>query len=214
MCSNCRSIGASRRTSKRDIKSSHYRPRVTHVPRARVDITEPSVILRRTSSTSEQTVAKLKATSPSVAKSGCLVAASVVDGATIAAAMVAARANLLIAKRIDDPAPWDQFVRKSFQDRSDWTLQLNRCFGQPVTMHKPSRTSGAGPHLLFVNRSTPETAALIHLAAFPITPLDPQAPRHRGGSRTTRWRRASAPAVPWCTPIRLLTRLAFAKDQP
>ena len=37
---NCRSIGASRRTSKRDIKSSHYRPRVTHVPRARVDITE------------------------------------------------------------------------------------------------------------------------------------------------------------------------------
>ncbi|MGC2079958.1 MAG: hypothetical protein WA728_28865 [Xanthobacteraceae bacterium] len=58
----------------------------------------------------------MEATSSSVAKSGWAVS-SEPDDATIAAAVVAARINLLIAKRIDDPVPWDQFVTNYFQHR-------------------------------------------------------------------------------------------------
>jgi hypothetical protein len=39
------------------------------------------------------------------------------DDVTIAAAIVAARANLLMAKRIDDPVPLDQFDTNYFQHR-------------------------------------------------------------------------------------------------
>jgi hypothetical protein len=58
----------------------------------------------------------LKATSLSVANSGRPVA-NELDDATIAAAIVATRADLLIAKRIDDPVPWNQFDTNYFQHR-------------------------------------------------------------------------------------------------
>jgi hypothetical protein len=58
----------------------------------------------------------LEATSPSVANNGCAVA-NEPDDAAIAAAIVAARVNLLMTKRIDDPVPWDQFVTNYFQHR-------------------------------------------------------------------------------------------------
>jgi hypothetical protein len=54
------------------------------------------------------------ATSPSVANSGRVVA-NESDDATIAAAIVATRVNLLMTKRIDDPVPRDQFVINYFQ---------------------------------------------------------------------------------------------------
>jgi len=75
-----------------------------------------SIIFRRTSSTSEKPAVSLKATSPSVANSGRPVA-NEPDDATIAAAIVAARANLLVAERMDDPVPRDQFVTNYFQHR-------------------------------------------------------------------------------------------------
>jgi hypothetical protein len=56
----------------------------------------------------------LKATSLSVANSGRPVA-NELDDATIAAPIVTARANLVMAKRIDDPVPWDQFDTNYFQ---------------------------------------------------------------------------------------------------
>jgi adenylate cyclase len=74
------------------------------------------VIFPRTFSTSEQAEVRLKATSPSVANNGRPVASSEPDDATIAAAIVAPRASLLKAKRID-PIPWDQFVTNYFQYR-------------------------------------------------------------------------------------------------
>jgi hypothetical protein len=83
----------------------------TYLPRAWA-----SVIFRRISSTSEKPAVRLKVTSRSVANSGRPVAIEP-DDATIAAAIVAARANLLVAKRIDDPVPWDQFVTNYFQHR-------------------------------------------------------------------------------------------------
>jgi hypothetical protein len=69
-------------------------------------------IFRRTSSTSEKPVVSLKATSPSIVNSGRPVA-NELDDATIAATIVAARANLLVS--IDDPVPWDQFDTNYFQ---------------------------------------------------------------------------------------------------
>jgi hypothetical protein len=39
------------------------------------------------------------------------------DDVTIATAIVAARANLLMTERIDDPVPWDQFDTNYFQHR-------------------------------------------------------------------------------------------------
>jgi hypothetical protein len=73
-------------------------------------------IFRRTASTSEKPAVSLKATSPSVANSG-LPVANEPDDATSAAAIVATRANLLVAKYIDDPVPWDQFDTNLFQHR-------------------------------------------------------------------------------------------------
>ncbi|HEV2714846.1 MAG TPA: hypothetical protein VGU64_06240 [Terriglobales bacterium] len=58
----------------------------------------------------------MNATSPSVAISGRVVANEPGD-TTIATAIVAARANLLMAKCIDDPIPWDQFDTNYFQYR-------------------------------------------------------------------------------------------------
>jgi hypothetical protein len=63
-----------------------------------------------------KTCGQLEATSPSVANSGRPVA-NEPDDATIAAASVAARANLLVSKRIDDPVPWGQFDTNYFQHR-------------------------------------------------------------------------------------------------
>jgi hypothetical protein len=80
----------------------------------------------------------LKATSPSVENSGRPVA-NEPDAATIAAASVAARANLLVAKRIDDPVPWDQFDTNYSQRRWVWMRDLNQCFRESVTMFIPSR---------------------------------------------------------------------------
>jgi hypothetical protein len=74
------------------------------------------LIFRRTCSTSEKPVVSLKATSPSVANSGRPVA-NEPDDATIAAASVAARANLLVSKSIDDPGRWGQFDTNYFQHR-------------------------------------------------------------------------------------------------
>jgi hypothetical protein len=57
-----------------------------------------------------------KATSPSVANSGRPVA-NEPDNAIITVAIVAARANFFVAKRIDDPVPnWGQFDTNYFQD--------------------------------------------------------------------------------------------------
>jgi hypothetical protein len=75
-----------------------------------------SVIFRRASSTSDNPAVSLKATSPSVTNSGRPVA-NEPDDAPIAAAIVAARANLLMAKRIEDPIPWDQFDKNYLQLR-------------------------------------------------------------------------------------------------
>jgi hypothetical protein len=61
-------------------------------------------------------VLSFKATSPSAASSGRAVG-NEPDDATIAAAIVVALANLLMAKRIDDPVPWDQFDTNYFQHR-------------------------------------------------------------------------------------------------
>jgi hypothetical protein len=80
----------------------------------------------------------LKATSPSVENSGRPVA-NEPDAATIAAASVAARANLLVAKRIDDPVPWDQFDTNYSQHRWVWMRDLNQCFRESVTMFIPWR---------------------------------------------------------------------------
>jgi hypothetical protein len=74
------------------------------------------LIFRRTSSTSEKPAVSLNATSPTVANSGWPVT-NEPDDATIAAAIVAARANLWVSKRIDDPVPWDQFDTNCFQHR-------------------------------------------------------------------------------------------------
>jgi hypothetical protein len=74
------------------------------------------LIFRRTSSTEEKPAVSLKATSPNVANSGRPVA-NEPDDATIAAAIVAARAILLVSKRIDDPVPWGQFDTNYFQHR-------------------------------------------------------------------------------------------------
>jgi hypothetical protein len=74
------------------------------------------LIFRRTSSTPEKPAVSLKATSPNAANSGRPVA-NEPDDATIAAAIVAARAILLVSKRIDDPVPWGQFDTNYFQHR-------------------------------------------------------------------------------------------------
>ncbi len=72
---------------------------------------------RRTSSISEKPAVSLNATSLSVANSGRPVTNEPED-AVIAAAIVAARTNLLLAKRMDDdPVPWDQFDTNYFQPR-------------------------------------------------------------------------------------------------
>ena len=76
---------------------------------------EALVIFRRTASTSDRPAVSFKATSPKLANSGR--AANEPDDATIAAAIVVARASLLMAKRIDDPVPWDQFDANDFQHR-------------------------------------------------------------------------------------------------
>jgi len=75
-----------------------------------------SVIFRRTASTSDKAAVRLKATSPKLANSGRAIG-NAPDDATIAAVIVAARASLLMAKRIDDPVPWDQFDANDFQHR-------------------------------------------------------------------------------------------------
>jgi hypothetical protein len=75
-----------------------------------------SVIFRRTASTSDKAAVRLKATSPKLANSGRAIGTEP-DDATIAAAIAAARASLLMAKRIDDPVPWDQFDANDFQHR-------------------------------------------------------------------------------------------------
>ncbi len=71
------------------------------------------VIFRRTASTSERPALSLKATSPRVAINGRAVANEPGD-ATIATAIVTARASLLMAKCIDDPVPSDQFDTNYF----------------------------------------------------------------------------------------------------
>jgi hypothetical protein len=73
------------------------------------------VIFRRIASTSDRPELSFKATSPKLANSGRAV--NEPDDATIAAAIVAARANLWMPKRIDDPFPWDQFDTNNFQHR-------------------------------------------------------------------------------------------------
>jgi hypothetical protein len=83
------------------------------------------LIFRRTCSTSEKPAVSLKATSPSVANSGRPVA-NEPDDATSAAASVAALANLLVSKRIDDPVPWDQFDANFFQHRWGWSMYRDR----------------------------------------------------------------------------------------
>jgi hypothetical protein len=99
----------------------------------------PRLIFRRTSSTSEKPAVSLKATSPRVANSGCRIA-NKPDEATIAAAIVAARANLLMAKCIAMiPSPWDQFDTNYFQHRWVWMRDLNQYFRDSVTMFIPSR---------------------------------------------------------------------------
>jgi hypothetical protein len=96
------------------------------------------LIFRRTSSTSEKPAVSLKATSPRVANSGRPIA-NEPDDATIAAAIVAARANLLVSKLIDDPVQWDQFDTNYFQYCWVWMRDLNQCFRDSVTMFIPSR---------------------------------------------------------------------------
>ena len=76
---------------------------------------EDLVIFRRTASTSDRPAVSFKATSPKLANSGRAV--NEPDDATITAAIVVARASLLMAKRIDDPVPWDQFDANDFQHR-------------------------------------------------------------------------------------------------
>jgi hypothetical protein len=76
---------------------------------------EALVIFRRTASTSDSPPVSFKATSLKLANIGRAV--NEPDDATIAAAIVAARASLLMAKRINDPVLWDQFDANDFQYR-------------------------------------------------------------------------------------------------
>jgi hypothetical protein len=85
------------------------------------------VIFRRTSSTSEKPAVSLKATSPSVANSGRPVANEPED-ATIAAAIVAARATLLMAKHIDDPVPMGSIWYKWFSVSLNLAARLESMF--------------------------------------------------------------------------------------
>jgi hypothetical protein len=101
------------------------------------------LIFRRTSSTSEKPPDSLKATSPRVANRGRPVA-NEPDEATIAAAIVAARTNLLVAKRIDDPVRWDQFDTNYSQHRWVWMRDLNQCLRKSVTMFIPSQLADQG----------------------------------------------------------------------
>jgi hypothetical protein len=76
---------------------------------------EALVIFRRTASTSDRPPVSFKATSPKLANTGR--AGNEPEDAIIAAAIVAARASLLMGKRIDDPVEWDQFDTNDFQHR-------------------------------------------------------------------------------------------------
>jgi hypothetical protein len=95
-----------------------------------------SVIFRRTASTSDKAAVRLKATSPKLANTGRAVD-NEPDGATIAAAIVAARTNLLMARRIIDPVPRNQFDANHFQHRSIRLPELSQYFMKPVTMFIP-----------------------------------------------------------------------------
>ena len=93
--------------------------RVNRVPLRRllVATTRASDILWRTPSASEKPAARLNATWLSMTSSGCPVASSKLDPATIAAATVAIRPSLLMPRRMDYPVPCDQFDLKTFQHR-------------------------------------------------------------------------------------------------
>jgi hypothetical protein len=76
----------------------------------------PKIIFRRTASTSERPALSLNATSSKLTIIGRAVTHEP-GSAKIATAIVAARANLLMVKCIDDPVPWDQFDTNYFQHR-------------------------------------------------------------------------------------------------
>jgi hypothetical protein len=112
----------------------------------------------RTASTSEKPAVSLKATSPSVANSGRAVAKEPGD-ATVATAIVADRADLLMAKCIDGPIPWDQFDTNYFQHRCALMRELNQSFRDSVTMFIPSQLTLAEdlpkPHLTTSSTAMP-----------------------------------------------------------